>query len=157
MVNEVTEVVNEAESDYLQTCPSQWIRNDVLKCLVAVVCQMFRLETKTTSAYLQDMVKAQHFTTVHKGLTDPYDPGMCWCHYHEPPPPFVNNNGNGTFGPNLNESDSDTESESKSESDSYPGFGRTREILRTHHSLTWAMGGVMSVGQVVESIVGHTR
>ena len=36
VVNEVTVVVNEAEPDYLQTCPSQWIRNEVLECLVTV-------------------------------------------------------------------------------------------------------------------------
>ena len=47
--------MNEAEPDYLQTCPSQRIRNNVLECLVAVVCQMFRLET--ASAYLQDTLK----------------------------------------------------------------------------------------------------
>ena len=44
----------------LQTYPSQWIRNDVLgvlECLVTVACQMFLLETKTASAYMQDMVK----------------------------------------------------------------------------------------------------
>ena len=43
--------------NHLQTCPSQWIRNDVVECLIAVVCQIFRLETKTASACMIDMVK----------------------------------------------------------------------------------------------------